>query len=238
MINVLIADDNVNYAINLMNYINKMNENIKVCNIAKNGKEALNILNNNNNIDVVLLDYKMPIFNGEQVLEKIENKDKYVNSCIIISGEIESVIQMRQCNLVYSILFKTLSMEDIKNKILQLVEYKEFTMKKEVIDKKILNEVLYLGYDISHKGTKYLVEVIKYVFNDECSLDNLEKFVYPIIAKKYHDTLYNIKCRIHRETNLMYCNCEIEKLKKYFKMEVDMKPKIKTIITMILKNIV
>ena len=29
MINVLIADDNVEYAVNLMNYINKKNENIK-----------------------------------------------------------------------------------------------------------------------------------------------------------------------------------------------------------------
>ena len=39
MINVLIADDNVDYAINLMNYINNKNENIKVFNIAKNGKK-------------------------------------------------------------------------------------------------------------------------------------------------------------------------------------------------------
>ena len=57
MVNVLIADDNVDYAINLMNYINEKNENIKVCNIAKNGKETLEILNLKDNIDVILLDY-------------------------------------------------------------------------------------------------------------------------------------------------------------------------------------
>lgn len=74
MVNVLIADDNVDYAINLMNYINEKNENIKVCNIAKNGKETLEILNLKDNIDVILLDYKMPFYNGEQVLEKITNK--------------------------------------------------------------------------------------------------------------------------------------------------------------------
>lgn len=45
MVNVLIADDNISYAVTLMNYINKNNENIKVCNIAKNGKETLEILN-------------------------------------------------------------------------------------------------------------------------------------------------------------------------------------------------
>ena len=30
MINVLIADDNIEYAVNLMNYINEKNKNIKI----------------------------------------------------------------------------------------------------------------------------------------------------------------------------------------------------------------
>lgn len=89
MLNVLIADDNIDYAINLMNYINEDNNVVRVCNIAKDGKKAIDILNNENNIDVILLDYQMPIYNGQEVLEKIQNKDKYVDSCIIISGEIQ-----------------------------------------------------------------------------------------------------------------------------------------------------
>ena len=154
MLNVLIADDNTDYAINLMNYINEDNNIVRVCNIAKDGKKTIDILNNENNIDIILLDYKIPIYNGQEVLEKIQNKDKYVDSCIIISGEIESVIKMRQCNLVHSILFKTLSMEDIKNRIMQLVKYKEDIRKDEYINKKILNELLFLNYNISLKVTK------------------------------------------------------------------------------------
>lgn len=53
MVNVLIADDNVDYAVTLMNYIN--NKNIRVCNITKDGKETLNVLNVENNIDIILL---------------------------------------------------------------------------------------------------------------------------------------------------------------------------------------
>lgn len=45
MFNILIADDNINYAISLMNYINQTNKNIKVCNISKDGKETLETLN-------------------------------------------------------------------------------------------------------------------------------------------------------------------------------------------------
>ena len=75
MVNVLIADDNIDYAITLMNYINEQNNNIRICSIAKNGREVLEILNKDNDIDVVLLDYKMPICNGKQVLDNIENKN-------------------------------------------------------------------------------------------------------------------------------------------------------------------
>ena len=67
MVNILIADDNIDYAVNLMNYISKENNNIKVCNIAKNGKETLEILNLKDNIDIILLDYKMPIYNGKSL---------------------------------------------------------------------------------------------------------------------------------------------------------------------------
>lgn len=35
MINVLIADDNIEYAINLMNYINQKNENMQVASLNK-----------------------------------------------------------------------------------------------------------------------------------------------------------------------------------------------------------
>ena len=179
----------------------------------------------------------MPIYNGQEVLEKIENKDKYIDSCIIISGEIESVIKMRQCDLVHSILFKTSSMKDIKNRIMQLVEYKEEIRKNEDIDKKILSEMLFLNYNISLKGTKYLIDTIKCVYDNRDYLDNLEKFVYPKVAQKYNEKLYNIKCRIGKATMIMYYNCEIEKLKSYFNFDVDIKPKIKTVIETIVRKI-
>ena len=133
MVNILIADDNVDYAITLMNYINEKNDNIRVCNIAKDGKETINILNTDNNIDVILLDYKMPFYNGNQVVNKI------------------------------------------------------------------INELFYLNYDISQRGTQYLVSTIEYICLNNDYINNLEKYVYPIIAKFYNATPNNVKCRIHKK---------------------------------------
>lgn len=45
MVNVLIADNNINYVKNLMNYINEGNEKIRVTKIAEDGMETLKILN-------------------------------------------------------------------------------------------------------------------------------------------------------------------------------------------------
>jgi len=56
MVNVLIADDNIYYAKLLMDLIN--DEEVRVCNIAITGKEALNIIQKSNNIDVILLNLK------------------------------------------------------------------------------------------------------------------------------------------------------------------------------------
>lgn len=237
MVNILIADDNISYAVNLMNYINKNNENIKVCNIAKNGKETIEILNNKNNIDVILLDYKMPFYNGQQILDKIIDKDKYTDS-IIISGEIESVIKLKKCEMIHSIAYKTIGIDEILKKINKLLEDKELLKTDNLYRKKVENEILFLGYNISHKGTQYLIRAIEYIAsNPNKELDKLERDVYPKIATLYNDSVHNVKCRINRSTTEMYYNCEVEKLKKYFNFSIDTKPRVKTIINTILNKI-
>lgn len=238
MINVLIADDNLNYAISLMNYLNSKNPKIRVCKITKNGKETLQILNLKNDIDIILLDYKMPFLNANQILEGIINKSKYINSIIVISGFAESFPALVDNKMIYSIFNKDLSMNEMLNRINDLINYKETLKKSKIIKKKIPNEILYLGYNISHKGTKYLIEVIEYIIinlNNEVNI--LEKDVYPIISLKYGISVHNIKCRINDATNKMYYNCEIENLKKYFYLDIDIKPTVKSVINTIIYHI-
>lgn len=95
----------------------------------------------------------MPFYNGRQVLDNIKNKNKYINSCIIISGEIKDVTILKDNPLVHSIIFKTLTLYEINKKINEIINYKETLKREKSIKNKILNELLYLGYDISHKGT-------------------------------------------------------------------------------------
>lgn len=126
MVNVLIIEDNIFYAKKLMDYINRSHE-IKVSNIVLNGKEAINFLNHRNDIDVFLLDLKIPKYNGIEILDMIneEKREKYKKSCIVISGEIEYINKLRKNEVIYAVLQKVLTFEEIANKILELVHEKE-----------------------------------------------------------------------------------------------------------------
>jgi len=78
-----------------------------------------------------------------------------------------------------------------------------------------------------------LLSTIQYAILNSDSLSNLEKYVYPKIARMYGEKASNVKSRINKETTLMYYNCKINKLKKYFYLDFDTKPKVKYVINMI-----
>ena len=68
MLNILIADDNIDYARNLMHFINSNSDKVRVSDISIDVKETLEILNNSNNIDIVILDLKMPFLNSIEII--------------------------------------------------------------------------------------------------------------------------------------------------------------------------
>ena len=99
-------------------------------------------------------------------------------------------------------------------------------------------DIILIDSKLAFKNKQYLMQSIIYVaLNPYKDLDNLEKKVYPTIAKMYNDSTHNIKCRINVETTEMYFNCNTEKLMKYFNFSVDIKPKVKTVINTILRNV-
>lgn len=240
MINILIADDNIYFAKILMNTINnEICSDIKVTHIAVDGKETLDIIKNNK-IDVILLDLKMPIYDGLYILEKLKKEqfNRYNQSIIVISGEREMLYKANNQSYVYCTLDKLCSISNIIDKIKELVQYKEQEKKENQIESKIIEQLQYLNYNLSHKGTKYLIKTIQYiVLNPNKELDNLEGDIYPIIARFCNNSVHNIKCNINRATTAMYYECDSSRLQKYFCFNEDYKPKAKIVINTIVRKI-
>ena len=239
MINMLIADDNIDFARNLMYYFRKVDY-VKVIALTENGKEVINIIKEVENIDIIILDLKIPEMDGIEILKVLEDKykERFEHSCIVISGENEYIQRLVKSEIVFDFIQKGTSMSDILEKINRLIDYKQNIKEEKNIENKIYNEIVYLGYDNSHIGTQYLINAISYIaLERNCSYENLEKDIYPYLCKKYNSHILNIKKNIARATEVMYCNCSKERLMEYFSLEEEIKPKTKNIIQTILKKV-
>ncbi|MDR0467415.1 MAG: response regulator [Campylobacteraceae bacterium] len=77
-----VDDDLIN--LKLINIMLKKNQNIDSVVEAKNGLEALEILKGSYDIDIILLDIKMPIMNGIEFLTNVGTNDKLKNIPVVV----------------------------------------------------------------------------------------------------------------------------------------------------------
>ena len=241
MVNILIEDDNIYYAKVLMNIINGSNsKDMKVSYIATDGQEALDIIKNHS-VDIILLDLKMPIYDGLYILEEIEKEKmgKYKDSVIVVSGETDMICKLKESDYVHSFVNKASSISDIIDKIDELIKSKQEQSEEENIRKCIIKELQYLNYNLSHSGTQYLIDAIQLIYSKggESEICNLTEEIYPIIAKKNNLGIYNIKSNISKANDYMYRICKIERIQKYFGFQDKTKPTVKNVIYTVLNKI-
>ena len=238
MINILICDDNIYYAKMLMDALNS--EDVRVCNIAINGEESLNILKGRDNIDLVLLDIQLPIYNGIEIIAELSRNHikKYSKSIIVISGYTDLMIRLRNNPVVCKCINKSSSFSDIVKNIEDIITNKKYEKEQKQIEVDIMKQIELLRYNKSYRGTKYLIQSIKLIMeNENMDLNNLKKDVYSVIATRNHTTIYNIKNNINKATEQMYYECNHEVLKEYFGFVEDIRPTSKTVIFTIISKI-
>ena len=239
MLNILIADADMNYIRNLMSYINSAYDSIRVFNISTNSSDTLEILQNSNNIDIVLVDSQILFSDDFNLIEHLTLKqlDKYANSFIVLSNSIIHIehYNVTHSKVVYTVLQKDTNFIFITNYIDKLISEKLLYTKSQEIKLKISNQLTSLGYSLSHIGTHYLIDIIEMIYLENGDLiKNLKNNVYPIISKRYKQSCNNIKTNIIRATDAMYYNCPEEILMSFFSLNVVVKPSIKTVINTIL----
>lgn len=95
MYNLVIADDNIQYVKKLANRILKENHNIRLINIATDGLETYQFLNDGN-IDILILDIEMPIYRGIELLNKVIDENKIIlPDIILLSGYSDAIIEAK-----------------------------------------------------------------------------------------------------------------------------------------------
>ena len=218
MTNILLVEDDNNYGINILNCINLKNSNMKNSAIVPNIKDIAPILNYNN-IDIILVDINKSNYKDFIML----NCD--CNTLIILLVENNCVLKdLKNDSCILGIITKSNDFNGINHQIKDLITKRQENeiinelSTENIIKRKIINELNYLGYDFLHKGSKYLIESIYYIYTLDINYEyNLEKDIYPKIAQKYNQTWNNIKSAIRYATDIMYYNNDESKLKDYLK---------------------
>lgn len=242
MLNVLIADDNIYYVKNLVNFVISRNSNIKITGIASTGLEVLKAIQENpNRIDLILLDLKMPELNGIKTLDKLYDMNlTYYPNIIVISGESSLIKKIINHPLVTDFVNKSDDMINVYNKLRNYEKQLNFSNSKEELSKKISSELLYIGYNPSHIGTQYIKECILEIYENGVSeySQNLENYVYKKIAFLHGKSFQNIKSNIIKATNFMYAESDMDIIKNYFHFNDNKrKPTPKIVISTILNKL-
>ncbi len=240
MDNILIITKNLKYCKNLINRIHKDIKNVKVCSIASTNKEIVYSLLNYN-IDLILIDAAYEHYK-EMKINKLITKRKLRKSIILISDCEVNETDITSSKYLYDYVIKSTDLSSIIQKIKLLINTKESLhifdrdkAQEALLREKIQNELLYLGYNLSHKGTKYMIDAIYLLTTLSNYYDNnLERDIYPIIGKKYGKPVNAIRGCIGFATEAMTYECEEKRLKEYLNMKEYVKPGGKNIIEAIL----
>lgn len=243
MINVLLVEEDMIYGKNFINNLARKNKEFRLCGITNNIEETKFILNNIQ-IDIILIN--LPPNKCQKMIELLGTK-KCENSVILIFNKNNEI------NIINNILKKKINNYivksnninkdiDIINSLFILKSTIKLSQKSKIeetqIKEKISKELKYLGYNIEHLGTKYLCETIYILYiSKNYSNYNLERDIYPIIARNNGKSVNNIKCNIKNATDIMYYENEEKKIMEYLKDYNILKPQPKKIILSILKKL-
>ena len=80
---ILLIDDDADDQIYFQDAINELNESLE-CEVANNGREAIEQMRIPPPPDLIFLDLNMPVMNGYECLAYLKNEDRYKNIPVVI----------------------------------------------------------------------------------------------------------------------------------------------------------
>ena len=199
-ISVIIADDNKEFCSILNDYLLNQKD-IVVTGIAKDGKEALTLIEEKKP-DLVVLDIIMPHLDGLGVLERLNSMDldKFPR-IVVLSAVGQDKITQRAITLGADYyVVKPFDMDIFTKRI-----------------RDMFNDTIHeIGVPAHIKGYMYLREAITMVVNDMELLSAVTKELYPSIAKKYNTTASRVERAIRHAIEVAWGRGQVEAINKLF----------------------
>lgn len=213
MINVLIADDNKDLDISIFNIIKSQNlKNINVIGIATNGLETYQKIKKLKP-DIILLDIHLPIMNGFEIINKLLEEKIFLPKIILITAFPDSINKLQNIQFISGIIVKPIDYTKLCDYLINLnCEISDDILQTKIID--VLNK---FDFNKNSFGYLYIIDSIKYCIKRPYCINNLEKDLYPHIAKMHQIPNYlKVKWTIDKSLNSMFRYTKTDILKQYF----------------------
>lgn len=224
---VLIYSNDLSFLKGLNNYISNIkNLEIQMCTSLSLLKENLEkisyilvIIDTNNDMEAINYKYlsNLQINNIVLLYDTLDNID-------------ERVIEDKK------FILKEKSLENVK----ALLSYDSSDENDSFLvlytKKRILNEIKGLKFEVTNIGVQYLIDCILLIKCND-ALYNLEKDIYPIVAKKYNVTSNKVKWNIYSCINNMSRNNSMERINRYLGFSYNRTPTPKVLIFTIVNKI-
>lgn len=223
MLNVLIAEDNMQISVHLSNTINTPN--VRCIGILNEGSKVYEKIKELKP-DILLLDLRMPGKNGLDILKEIDSDNEINTRVYIYSGDSKYISKARDYNCVERFYTKNTPPEEISRQL------KEESMSSSIENtRKEVSELLFkLGFTYSLEGTKLITDCIMYSI--EKNEDKIKK-IYEYIAKRNKKNTHTIKSDINTAVNNMWRFTDRKKTRRILRLGEADKPSSKNVITMV-----
>lgn len=224
---VLIYSNDLSFLKGLNNYISNIkNLEIQMCTSLSLLKENLEkisyilvIIDTNNDMEAINYKYlsNLQINNIVLLYDSLDNID-------------ERVIEDKK------FILKERSLENVKALLSYDTSDENDSFLVLYTKKRILNEIKGLKFEVTNIGVQYLIDCILLIKCND-ALYNLEKDIYPIVAKKYNVTSNKVKWNIYSCINNMSRNNSMERINRYLGFSYNRTPTPKVLIFTIVNKI-
>lgn len=231
MLDVSIVTNNAEKSIFIVNNIFPYFKNLRLNKIIIDLENLFNKLSESKG-ELLIIDINL-VNNKEEQFINIVSKSKLYTDIIYITDNEKLLLNLNKPN-IYFLPRKEMSKYGIQNIITKWLRKRESTD----INSIIVTELDKLNFNLSYKGTTYIIDILTLLYNMNVHEEiNFKKFIYPYLAKKYNRTISSIKTSILNSIEKMYYSCSFEVFKDYFGIYNDFKLKPKEIIFTILNKI-
>ena len=200
---VFLVDDCKNYVDELNKEL--VNEEVNVVGYSLNGEDALRKIKLFEDIDILVINSKLPIKDGFEVLKEIKTNQSIYPDIEFIILQVD-VINERVINLIQSlkidqVIFKEESNKRIIEQIRNVEETKELSEKDEV-NKRITKILHNVGIPAHIKGYNFIRHAVEMVIENPSVIGQVTKCLYPSIAIKFQSSPSKVERAIRHAIEL------------------------------------